>query len=208
MATIIQKSYTNDSTGWQNLISDITNFYEWETVTTVSENETHFVNVDGNYISAEKDSSNNMHLYPVNKFGYKNNFKLGYVASLTYITTAKTKAISNMSDWNEDAIFLASGTNQITKTKEEILVLHIPQSTYFLDSSNNLSDVGDSYYYNCTNSSISLTAVPLTHSNSLFVADNLYYLTATTLSTNTLKVNVIIKGKKYYLLGKVLMLDE
>ncbi len=212
MATVVNKSYENDDTSWQAVIDDITDFYEWETITTVSETETRFINADGNRIVLTRNSNGYAYIRTENSEGkyYTGMSFNNYMSDVKYVTTPSLKAIILVDTFVSSAVFLTTGTHQITGEQEEILVYYDGSDICLSDSSNRLANLGYGYgqNYSCSSNSQLLLSVPLYFWDSLFIADNLYYITAYTLDTNLNPTGVNINSTDYYMCNKILMLDE
>lgn len=219
MATVISKTYP--TTNLSELLTDITNAYDWEEIENVDSNTVnlHIDKNKGKYIKVSKGST-----YGITAYNGSNSVwsVTGASASSTYkyalrVATCKfglmlmAKIISDSSMAEHSPILIiGTATNPITKESEKVIFSEDGTSSNFpckIGASDNKNLTSKSCTFPAVNLSSKLTTtIKLLSTDSEFVMDNALYIFNSELPTLA-HGSVTFGGKNYYMMSAFMIED-
>lgn len=218
MATVISKTYP--TTNLSELLTDITNAYEWEEIENVDSStvKLHIDKNKGKYIKVSKGST-----YGITAYNGSNNFwgVTGMSASSTYkyelrvatckfglMLMAKTISDSSMTE-HSPILIIGTATNPITKESEKVIFSENGTSSTFpckIGASDNKTSSKTCTFPAVNLNSKLTTAMKLSSIDSEFVMDNALYIFNSELPVLA-HGSVTFGGKNYYMMSAFMLED-
>lgn len=218
MATVISKVYP--TTDLSELLTDITNAYEWEEIENVDSNtvKLHIDKKKGKYIKVSKSST-----YGITAYNGSNNVwgVTGMSASSTYkyelrvatcnfglMLMAKTISDSSMAE-HSPILIIGTATNTITKESEKVIFSENGTSSTFpckIGASDNKTSSKTCTFPAVNLNSKLTTAMKLSSIDSEFVMDNALYIFNSELPVLA-HGSVTFGGKNYYMMSAFMLED-
>ena len=207
MSTVSEiKIYPRAAEGFTELVADITNFYNWAEVKTISDTEVQFSDEGGNYIKvADVNGQKQITVYNGDNVTAQISSSYNLFDCVRYIKTSRCSVLT-VSSSNEQPHATSAINYVLTKCDDNnvIIALHQNTATLFDDTSD--SGLIKKSTYNTETSTHVAIGVPITGAYSFNICYNVLALLNNPLPTS-ISGNVTLGSKHYYMIGNFLLAD-